>query len=65
MASIFLGSSVDRAGSTSVVGTSPFPPLVSRILANTFPTAAARSASAPMPPMCMNITFGESKKKWL
>src|SRR5258706_377879 len=43
----------------------PFPPEVSFIFANTLPTAPASFASSPMPPMCMNMIFGESQKKWL
>jgi hypothetical protein len=43
----------------------PLPPLVSVIFAKTLPTAVASTASSPVPPMCMNITFGLSQKKWL
>jgi len=39
------------------------PPLVSFIFAKTFPTAVANAVSSPMPPMCMNITLGESQMK--
>ena len=48
-------------GSMSAVGTWPF----SFRVANTLPTAVASFASSPIPPMCMNITLGESQKKWL
>ena len=43
------------------MGTSPF----CLSVANTLPTASASFASSPIPPMCMNITLGESQKKWL
>src|SRR5437867_116935 len=63
--SIFFGSRVLAAGSMSVRGVSPLPPLVSWILVKTFPTASASLASSPIPPMCMNMTLGLSQKKWL
>ena len=45
----------------SAVGTSPF----CFNFSTTFPTAPASFASSPRPPMCMNMTLGESQKKWL
>src|SRR5262249_17225312 len=65
MLSIFLGSSDVLAGSRSAFGISPLPPLVSLIFANTLPTADASLSSSPIPPMCMNMTFGESQKKMI
>ena len=49
----------------SASGFSPLPPLVSLILVKTLPTDAASFAVSPIPPMCMNMTLGESQKKWL
>ena len=56
-------SSVLPAGSMDALGRRPLPPLVCWIVANTFPTAVAKASWSPVPPMCMNITFGESDRK--
>ena len=65
MRSIFAASSVVLAGSMSTDGGALARELVSLIVAKTLPTAVASFSSSPIPPMCMNITLGESKRKWL
>ena len=64
IASIFFGSRLVRAGSIRLGGLTPFPPAVSLILVKTRPTALARDASSPMPPMCRNITLAVPEE-WL
>ena len=59
------GSKEVLAGSMFAVGMLGLVWIASFSLLNTRPTARASISSSPMPPMCMNMTLGESHRKWL